>query len=91
MSEPLRTALDAGVLTLTLDRPDKRNALDTPTLDALHAALERADLDADVRVVAIRERGRTSAPAPTSRSCWRARATRRSRTRRPPSTWAGSS
>ena len=58
MSHPLRTVLDAGVLTLTLDRPDKRNALDTPTLDALHAALERADLDADVRVVAIRGAGK---------------------------------
>ena len=58
MSAPLRVALDGGVLTLTLDRPDKRNALDTPTLDALHAALERADLDADVRVVAIRGAGK---------------------------------
>jgi methylglutaconyl-CoA hydratase len=58
MSEPLRAMLDGGVLTLTLDRPDKRNALDTPTLDALHAALERADLDADVRVVAVRGAGK---------------------------------
>jgi len=58
MSNPLRAALEAGVLTLTLDRPDKRNALDTPTLDALHAALERADLDANVRVVAIRGAGK---------------------------------
>jgi methylglutaconyl-CoA hydratase len=58
MSAPLRVTLDGGVLTLTLDRPDKRNALDTPTLDALHAALERADLDADVRVVAIRGAGK---------------------------------
>ena len=32
MSAPLRVALEGGVLTLTLDRPDKRNALDTPTL-----------------------------------------------------------
>jgi len=58
MSAPLRVALDGGILTLTLDRPDKRNALDTPTLDALHAAFERADLDADVRVVAIRGAGK---------------------------------
>jgi methylglutaconyl-CoA hydratase len=58
MSAPLRVALAGGVLTLTLDRPDKRNALDTPTLDALHAALERADLDAEVRVVAIRGAGK---------------------------------
>ena len=31
---------------------DDRGEIATPTLDALHAALERADLDAEVRVVA---------------------------------------
>lgn len=55
---PLRTELSAGVLTLTLDRPDKRNALDTPLIDALTAALEQADLDAEVRVVALRGAGK---------------------------------
>jgi methylglutaconyl-CoA hydratase len=50
---PLRSALAGGVLTLTLDRPRKRNALSSGMLDALHAALERADLDADVRVVVL--------------------------------------
>jgi methylglutaconyl-CoA hydratase len=54
---PLRTELAAGVLTLTLDRPEKRNALSGPLIDALLAALERADLDADVRVVALRGAG----------------------------------
>ena len=54
----LLTQLDAGILTLTLNRPEKRNALDTPTLEALHAALERADLDAAVRVVAFRGAGK---------------------------------
>lgn len=58
MTDSLLVALDAGVLTLTLNRPDKRNALDTPTLDALHAELERADLDRDVRVVALRGAGK---------------------------------
>ena len=50
--------LTDGVLTLTLNRPDKRNALDTPTLDLLHAELERADLDEAVRVIAIRGAGK---------------------------------
>ncbi|HXE56477.1 MAG TPA: enoyl-CoA hydratase/isomerase family protein [Gemmatimonadales bacterium] len=54
----LLTALEGGVLTLTLNRPEKRNALDTPTLAALQQGLERADLDAQVRVVAIRGAGR---------------------------------
>jgi methylglutaconyl-CoA hydratase len=49
----LGTALDEGVLTLTLDRPDKRNALNAALIDALHAAFDGADLDARVRVVVI--------------------------------------
>jgi methylglutaconyl-CoA hydratase len=57
MTEPLRTALDGGVLTLTLDRPEKRNALNSVLIESLHAALERADLDADVRVVLVRGSG----------------------------------
>lgn len=58
MSECLLTTLDSGALTLTLNRPDKRNAIDTPMIDGLHAGLERAELDADVRVVAVRGAGR---------------------------------
>jgi methylglutaconyl-CoA hydratase len=57
-SGPLRAELAAGVLTLTLDRPDKRNALDAALIDALSAGLERADLDAEVRVVALRGAGK---------------------------------
>jgi methylglutaconyl-CoA hydratase len=56
--EPLRVALDAGVLTLTLDRPDKRNALSAALIEALHIALDRADLDPGVRVVALRGEGK---------------------------------
>jgi methylglutaconyl-CoA hydratase len=55
---PLRVSLEAGVLTLTLDRPDKRNALSASLVDGLHAALDRADLDAEVRVVVLRGAGR---------------------------------
>lgn len=54
----LLAALDAGVLTLTLNRPEKRNALDAALIDALHAALDRADLDAAVRVVVLRGAGK---------------------------------
>ena len=46
-----------GVLTLTLNRPGKRNALNAAIIEALHAELERADLDADVRVVILRGAG----------------------------------
>jgi methylglutaconyl-CoA hydratase len=54
---PLRTALGGGVLSLTLDRPAKRNALNRALIDALHAAFERADLDTEVRVVVLRGAG----------------------------------
>ncbi len=54
----LQTELSGGVLTLTLNRPEKRNALAAEMLGALTAALDRADLDADVRVVAIRGAGK---------------------------------
>jgi len=54
----LRTSLDGGVFTLTLDRPDKRNALDAALIEALHAALDRADLDGEVRVVVLRGAGK---------------------------------
>jgi methylglutaconyl-CoA hydratase len=50
--------LAGGVLTATLNRPDKRNAIDTAMIDALLATLDRADLDAEVRVVALRGAGR---------------------------------
>ena len=47
-----------GVLTATLNRPDQPNAIERAMIDALLATLERADLDADVRVVALRGAGR---------------------------------
>lgn len=58
MSEPLRQTLSEGVLTLTLNRPAKRNALDAELIECLHAALDRADTDPAVRVVALRGAGK---------------------------------
>jgi methylglutaconyl-CoA hydratase len=55
---PLRSALAGGVLTLTHDRPEKRNALSSGLVEALHAALKRADLDAEARVVVLRGAGK---------------------------------
>jgi methylglutaconyl-CoA hydratase len=57
VSDRVLVQVSGGVLTATLNRPDKRNAIDTPMIDALLAALERADLDAGVRVVAVRGAG----------------------------------
>ena len=47
-----------GVLTLTLNRPEKRNAISVQMLDGLAESLARAELDAAVRVVAIRGAGK---------------------------------
>jgi methylglutaconyl-CoA hydratase len=58
VTERVAVTLAGGVLTATLNRPDKRNAIDTPMIDALLATIERADLDAEVRVVAVRGAGR---------------------------------
>ncbi|MFL5474456.1 MAG: enoyl-CoA hydratase/isomerase family protein [Gemmatimonadales bacterium] len=54
----LLSSLDSGVLSLTLNRPDKRNALNAELIEALHQALERADFDAAVRVVLLRGTGK---------------------------------
>lgn len=47
-----------GVLTVTLNRPDKRNAIDSQMVGALSAELQRAELDQDVAVVVIRGSGK---------------------------------
>ncbi len=57
MSDRVLTSLDGGILTATLNRPDKKNAIDAPMIDGLLDALGRADLDAGVRVVAVRGAG----------------------------------
>jgi methylglutaconyl-CoA hydratase len=58
VAAPLASAREGGVLTLTLNRPDKRNALNSAVIEALHQALEAADLDADVRVVVLAGAGK---------------------------------
>jgi len=58
MTAALLTSLDEGILTLTLNRPAKRNALNGEMIDLLHSAVERADLDAEVRVVVLRGTGK---------------------------------
>jgi enoyl-CoA hydratase/carnithine racemase len=50
--------LDRGVLTLTLHRPDARNAFTVAMANQLLAAFDRADADPDVRVVVLTGSGR---------------------------------
>ena len=58
MSEVLLRERQGAVLALTLNRPEKRNALNLAMVDALHAALDMVDLDPEVRVVVIRGAGK---------------------------------
>ncbi|HVH12623.1 MAG TPA: enoyl-CoA hydratase-related protein, partial [Longimicrobium sp.] len=55
---PLAVATDGAVRRLTLNRPDKRNALDAELVAALKTALREADADDGVRVVAIEGAGK---------------------------------
>lgn len=53
-NEPLLLIDDAnGVRTIRVNRPDKLNALNAATIDALDAAFADADSDASVRVVVL--------------------------------------
>jgi methylglutaconyl-CoA hydratase len=58
VTQPVVTSLDSGVLSITLNRAEKRNALNGASVELLHQFLEQADLDADVRVVVIRGTGK---------------------------------
>ena len=53
----LRDTLMDGVVALTFNRPDKLNALSTPMVDALDAALADIAADRAVRVVVLRGAG----------------------------------
>lgn len=54
---PILSSTAGPVTTLTLNRPDKRNALNIALLKALIAAVEQADADATQRVLIIRGAG----------------------------------
>jgi enoyl-CoA hydratase len=53
MTEVLLVAHDGAVATLTLNRPDKLNALDATLLDALETTLEELSRDPSVRAAII--------------------------------------
>ena len=57
MSNTILTVRDGPVTTLTLNRPDKRNALNVELLDALCAALAAAEADAAQRILILRGAG----------------------------------
>ena len=48
---------DGSIATVTVNRPEKRNAMDIPTRKALYEAFEEVGEDDDVRVVVLRGAG----------------------------------
>lgn len=51
MTEHVKTEIADGVLTLTMQRPEKKNALTGAMYNAMSDALKKADADASVRVI----------------------------------------
>jgi enoyl-CoA hydratase len=58
MTDPVLLAIDAGVATITLARPDKLNALDEVMIAALGAYADQLDSDATVRVAILTGEGK---------------------------------
>ena len=54
MNDALLVDVSDAVMTLTINRPEKRNAIDGAVLDGLDAALRRARRDGGIRVLVLR-------------------------------------
>ncbi len=54
----LQAGLDAGVLTLTMNRPEARNALTLPMIEALSRQLAAAELDPAVKCIVLTGAGK---------------------------------
>ncbi len=58
MAEEVKVERNQNYITLSLNRPEKRNAINRAVIEALDAALVSIEADADVRAVVIRGEGR---------------------------------
>ncbi len=57
MADEVLIAVEAGIATVTLNRPDQRNAMNTALLQGLRAAIDSLDERRDVRVVVVKGAG----------------------------------
>ncbi|MCI0546735.1 MAG: enoyl-CoA hydratase-related protein [Candidatus Rokubacteria bacterium] len=57
MADELLLKIEDGIATLTMNRPERRNAMNRAMLDGLVARMEELDANADVRVVVVRGEG----------------------------------
>ncbi len=53
MPEPVRTERVGAAFVVTIDRPERRNAVDGPTAEALRAAYDAFEADDDARVLVL--------------------------------------
>lgn len=59
MSQYINTVTEAGIATMTLDRPDLHNAFNEVVIAGITATLTRFSDDSDVRVVVFRSEGKS--------------------------------
>src|SRR5438552_18617725 len=57
MTDHVRVSLDQGVLTLTLARPEKKNALTNAMYETVVREMNRAENDPDVRAIVLQADG----------------------------------
>jgi enoyl-CoA hydratase/carnithine racemase len=57
MADLVLTSRDAGILTVSLNRPDKRNAMNADMIGQLRGHLQRAAADDTIRVIVVRANG----------------------------------
>ncbi len=57
MADEILLTVEAGVATVTMNRPDQRNAMNTALLRGLHSAFDDLDGRRDVRVVVVKGAG----------------------------------
>lgn len=69
-SDKILFAVEDGIATLTLNRPDKLNALDTDMLDGLERLIGRIDADRTIRVVILKAAGERAFCAGADINAW---------------------
>ncbi len=50
---------DDGIAILTINRPERRNALDGETLEMLNSCMDKAESDNEIKAIIINGRGNT--------------------------------
>jgi len=58
MKDTVLFEVDEAIATITLNRPERLNAINPPLLEALTAALQRANEDPHINVIVLQGAGR---------------------------------